>query len=112
MCQSGGNMLLPLASFSLILLGFAYLVISSANKEQGWFKLTGQIIGWAIAVLVIVGLIGILVLGKPAGMGMGGGMGGKSDMGCKMMMMKDGKMSMDKSCPSGEAKMKKGMNCK
>ena len=37
---------------SLVLLGFAYLVLNKAGKDTGKSKLAGQVIGWGIVVVV------------------------------------------------------------
>lgn len=38
----------------LVLLGFAFLVLTRANKESGNLKLFGQIIGWGLVVVVLL----------------------------------------------------------
>ena len=38
---------------SLVLLGFAYLVLNKAGKDTGKSKLVGQVIGWGIVAVVI-----------------------------------------------------------
>ncbi len=38
----------------LLLLGFAYVILTVANKESGTLKLAGQIIGWGLVVVVIL----------------------------------------------------------
>jgi len=38
----------------LLLLGFAYLILTVANKELGTLKLVGQVIGWGLVVVIIL----------------------------------------------------------
>lgn len=106
---------------AIFILGFAYIIMTLANKEEGNSKLAGQIIAALIAIIALV----VLVLGATGyghrgmmkGGMMGGGMMGGSMMcekgmkcGCCMEMMKKcGSMSKD-ACKSGEMKgtMQKG----
>jgi hypothetical protein len=75
-----------------LLLGFAYIVLVSANKEGGALKITGQVLAVIIALLAIT----VFIYGASAGNKMKHRMGG---MSCPMMggmmqgnMMKGKKM--------------------
>lgn len=91
-----GLILMSLLSLFL-LLGYALIIWILSTKENGWVKITGQIIAVVIAVLVIIAcLYGAT---RP---GMRGGMMGKGMMDKGMMnkgMMEKGMMekgTMDK----------------
>lgn len=88
----GGGMIWGSLLAVVLLLGFAYIVWVSSEKETGAVKTTGQIIAVVIAVLALI----ILLYGSIYGGMMGrGNYGGRSHkmMRPGMMMYKMGKMS-------------------
>jgi len=82
---------------AIFIIGFAYIIMTLANKESGNSKLAGQIIAALVAIVALV----VLVLGA-TGLGhhrmMRGGMMGGCMMGEKGMM--GGCMDMIKKDPS------------
>lgn len=60
-----GHMLLGVATFGLLILGFAYIVLVLANKENGLIKVLGQVIAGLIVLALVTGLVyGIMVKPK------------------------------------------------
>jgi len=52
MCMVG--IVLAHLVLGLLLLGFAYLILTVANKESGTLKLVGQVIGWGLVVVILL----------------------------------------------------------
>jgi len=100
---------------AIFILGFAYIIMTLANKESGNSKLAGQIIAALVAIVALV----VLVLGATGyghrGMMRGGMMGGcmmgeKGMKGCMEMMIKNPSM-MQEMCKNKEMRgmMQKGL---
>lgn len=79
-----------------LLLGFAYIVLVSANKEGGALKMTGQVLAVIIALLAIV----VFIYGASAGNKMKHRMSG---MSCPMMEKMSGQGGMNPNMMPGKA---------
>ena len=102
--------------YSVIILGFAYIIWIMANKESGLVKMIGQILAAIIAIMVIIGFIyGVSLSGRMAGMkgmcgpdmmgpGMGSGMMKYKMMDPEKMQQK---MEMQKEMMKKMPKVKK-----
>ena len=99
---------------AIFIIGFAFIILSLANKESGNMKLAGQIIAALVAIVALV----VLVLGA-TGSGYHGMMGGKGmmmegkSMKCQtmMQMMKKNPSMMQEICKDKEMRdmMQKGL---
>jgi hypothetical protein len=105
---------------AIFILGFAYIIMTLANKESGNSKLAGQIIAALVAIVALVVLVlgatgwghhGMMRGGMMGGCMMGdkGMMGGKSQM--MMEMMKKDPSMMQEICKNKEMRdmMQKGL---
>ena len=100
---------------AIFIIGFAFIILSLANKESGNMKLAGQIIAALVAIVALV----VLVLGATGsghrgmmrGGMMGGSMMGEKGMKCCMEMMKKDPSMMQDMCKNKEMRdmMQKGL---
>jgi hypothetical protein len=100
---------------AIFIIGFAFIILSLANKESGNMKLAGQIIAALVAIVALV----VLVLGATGSghrgmmrgcmMGEKGMMGGKGQM--MVEMMKKNPSMMQEMCKNKEMRdmMQKGL---